>query len=193
VGDKLLHEYTPFSSNFYLTQLPDLSHLIPFCRKLRDEDKNTVQISNRGGYQSPSFIQGDHKELDTLYELIYPFVQSIYELMDVNGTPQDGGRWVNINKKYNYNISHNHPTAYYASVVYIKVPRNSGEFVFERPDMLDDYIRFHKTTDKNTSLWHVPIEPNKLIIFPAYLKHYVEQNLTDDQDDERISIAFNFR
>jgi len=35
-------------------------------------------------------------------------------------------------------------------------------------------------------------EEGKLIIFPGHLNHLVEQNNTEDERDERISISFNF-
>jgi hypothetical protein len=35
-------------------------------------------------------------------------------------------------------------------------------------------------------------EDGLLFIFPGHLNHFVEQNLTNDEDDRRVSIAFNF-
>ena len=193
MADKWLQEYTPFTVKFWATQLPDQSHLIPFCRWIRDNDKTYATVSNRGGWQSQPFNYGDHKELDQVYDIIRPYVDTVYEFMGVKGTPVDGGTWININKKYNFNVTHKHPSAYFSAVLYIKTPKNSGDIVFERPDLLDDYIRLDKITEHNACIWNVGTEPNKLIIFPAYLGHYVDQNLTTEQDDERISIAFNFR
>jgi hypothetical protein len=62
----------------------------------------------------------------------------------------------------------------------------------ERPDALDDFLRVDERTPNSYCTWRIPTDENKLLIFPAYVRHYVEQNLTDEQDDERISIAFNF-
>jgi hypothetical protein len=62
----------------------------------------------------------------------------------------------------------------------------------ERPDPLDDFLRVDERNPNSYCTWSVPTDENKLIIFPAYIRHYVEQNLTEDEDDERISIAFNF-
>jgi hypothetical protein len=32
-----------------------------------------------------------------------------------------------------------------------------------------------------------------VVLFPSYLKHYVEQNLADETDDSRICLAINFK
>jgi hypothetical protein len=187
-----LNEVVPFQTKFYWASLGDLSHLIPIVRKLRDSDKSDVVISNRGGWQSPPYNRGKVAELDPLYDIVYEYVCKAYTEFGINKQPKDGGYWVNINKKYDYNISHNHPTAFFAAVVYLKSPANSGSFVMERPDPLDDFMRVDQRNPNNFCTWSVPTDENKLIIFPAWIRHYVEQNLTEDEDDERISIAFNF-
>jgi uncharacterized protein (TIGR02466 family) len=50
------------------------------------------------------------------------------------------------------------------------------------PDHISTYNRF--TSDR---YWYDP-EPGKLLIFPAWITHYVHPNISED---ERISIAFN--
>ena len=37
----------------------------------------------------------------------------------------------------------------------------------------------------------VPAE-GQLLLFPGHLSHYVEQNNTEESDDRRISLSFNF-
>jgi uncharacterized protein (TIGR02466 family) len=188
----LLNEVIPFQTKFYWANLPDQSHLIPFVRNLRDCDVSDVVISNRGGWQSPPYNRGQISEFDPLFDLVYEHVSEAYEQFGIKKKPKDGGFWVNINKKYDYNISHNHPSAFFAAVVYLKSPNKSGDFVMERPDALDDFLRVDERTPNSYCTWRIPTDENKLLIFPAYVRHYVEQNLTDEQDDERISIAFNF-
>lgn len=79
-------------------------------------------------------------------------------------------------------------------MLYLRTPKNCGNLNFLRPDDAHSWIP-HKTcdVDGNWDTYHINAEPNRLIIFPSYLMHYVEQNLTDDSDDERISMALNFR
>ena len=37
--------------------------------------------------------------------------------------------------------------------------------------------------------WGIPPEENKILLFPSWLPHYVDDNLSDE---DRISISFNF-
>jgi uncharacterized protein (TIGR02466 family) len=41
----------------------------------------------------------------------------------------------------------------------------------------------------NSSIWKIEPEENICILFPSYLKHYVEPNLNKK---ERVSISFNY-
>ena len=41
--------------------------------------------------------------------------------------------WININGPGNYNHSHNHPGCDLSGVLWLKVPENSGNIVFESP------------------------------------------------------------
>jgi hypothetical protein len=58
---------------------------------------------------------------------------------------------------------------------------------------LRDTIKIDSITEYNYGTYWVPPTVGTLYIFPAYLKHFVTQNLADEKDDARISIAFNFR
>ena len=110
--------------------------------------------------------------------------------------------WYNVNRKYNYNTSHIHPSSYVSGVYYTKVPSNSGKIVFERSKSEEDRLHFQQNrilagtinpnnNRVNTEHWFTPQE-GMLILFPGHLSHAVEQNLTNDKDDARVSLSFNF-
>jgi uncharacterized protein (TIGR02466 family) len=64
--------------------------------------------------------------------------------------------------------------------------------VFKHPAIAQQYALQEETlstfTEYNASIWSILPEAGKLIIFPAWLEHYVEPNTSTE---ERISIAFN--
>jgi hypothetical protein len=90
-----------------------------------------------------------------------------------------------------------------SGVIYLKVPKNSGRIAFTRANSDADRMDFittyqYETSDMcpnnpniNVVNWVEPQE-NLLVIFPGHLEHYVEQNLTTDDDDSRISLSFNY-
>jgi uncharacterized protein (TIGR02466 family) len=118
----------------------------------------------------------------------------IYNMYGIESPPGLSNYWFNINNKFNHNAVHNHPFSYFSVCLYLKVPKNSGDIVFNRPDILENTIPVKRGNfNENTwSLYSIPPYPKMLLIFPAYLNHSVESNLTEDADSERISISFNF-
>jgi uncharacterized protein (TIGR02466 family) len=182
----------------------DKKNLVNEILKLETTADSNLR-SNAGGYQSTSF---DIKAADNPYasELFKDTVMPILnEVATSWGFPvaKNLSYWYNVNRKYNYNHSHYHPQAILSGVLYLKVPTNSGKITFTRAsseaDRLDFLTAWHYETNQlvldnpNTNVLHSKEpEENLLIIFPGHLEHYVEQNLTEDLDDSRISVSFNY-
>lgn len=98
--------------------------------------------------------------------------------------------WANVNGTNSYNRSHQHPDSFISGVYYLKVPKNSGNIVFEDPRnpwciLQGSYTELDKFSA--TEVEYEPISGN-LILFPSYLPHRVEMN---QSRDDRISISFN--
>jgi uncharacterized protein (TIGR02466 family) len=101
--------------------------------------------------------------------------------------------WGNINPKYGFNTTHSHPSCLWSGVYYLQVPENCGNIYFVDPIK----PRIHYGAQYNnenselasTSIFYKP-QVSKLIIFPAYLEHFVRPNLSDT---DRISLSFNIR
>ena len=189
---KELVELVPFSNSVYITELNDYTYCIPEIINLMKTTPSSV-ISNMGGWQSPSYNYDSHEFIKSLCDEVREYVLSIYNSMHVTGNAELCNYWINVNTKYNYNISHRHGGSYYSAVVYLKTPKNCGRLIFQRPDDAHSWIEYSEYVDGNWGSYWVDPLPNRLIIFPSYIPHYVEQNLTEDLDDSRISVAFNFR
>jgi hypothetical protein len=100
--------------------------------------------------------------------------------------------WYNVNHPNSYNHLHNHVGSVLSGVFYIKVPENSGNINFVRTESevndISKFIDVNKTNPyTNCRYWSKAVE-GKLIMFPSYLSHYVEQNTSTD---DRISLSFN--
>lgn len=172
---------------------------------LLEAKASSVELSNAGGYQSPHY---DNRNYDNIYakelldEQILPTLHSVADLWALPRV-KNLSYWYNINRKFNYNHQHYHPGAVLSGVFYLAVPTNSGNIVFMRShsesDRMDHLTRYQLETrnyfpdniNTNTMNKQTPKE-NLLFIFPSHLEHYVEQNNTDDIDDKRISISFNY-
>ena len=153
--------------------------------------------SNSGGWQSPFFQFYDSPTIQKLFDdkislsafgLIGYHIKHSTNLNSVE-------YWYNVNTPNSYNMPHTHPNCLMSGVFYIKVPENSGNIVFTRPEIESlELSHFNNGTNitnpyTNTS-YSIKPQKGKLILFPSYLSHYVEQNKSNE---DRISISFNFR
>lgn len=102
--------------------------------------------------------------------------------------------WININLNEKICFPHNHPNRLFSAVYYVKAEDNCGDLIFMNPNKLvcqnisDDCITDYNFY--NATHWRVRPEKNLLIIFPSWLEHYVDKNMSGT---DRISIAFNSR
>jgi len=189
-----LNEIVPFKTSIFSTVIDaNTTEIISNIRTLKENlDSDGKRISNTGGWQSKSVGWETHIWMrDFIDKNIVPYVIQVYQHMSIAGQMSTFSYWFNINKKFNYNIAHAHGGSYLSGVFYFKVPKNSGDIFFMRPDNIALFIPFKDFNPLNGSSYAHKPKPNELIIFPSHLYHSVDQNLSDEDDDERISMAFN--
>jgi uncharacterized protein (TIGR02466 family) len=102
--------------------------------------------------------------------------------------------WININNRGGFNRLHNHGGSLFSCVYYVKGGEKKGDLMFTTPIEAHDYtITDHFVGNRNAfsaSGMSIPPVTGQLLIFPAWLMHYVMPNETDE---DRISIALNSR
>jgi len=181
-----------FNSVFNTIMQSDYSEQLDEVLKLREENPGHV-VSNRGGWQSLDYNYNSHEWMIPMLDDLGGLVAPIYKAYGINKPVGVMNYWFNVNGKHNYNEVHNHPGMIMSGVFYWKVPKNSGNLDLLRPDKLVDYLHTDFITDYNVGRYtYVPVE-KLFLVFPSYIDHSVGQNLTEDEDDLRISLAINFR
>ena len=100
--------------------------------------------------------------------------------------------WVNINPKYSFHPEHIHGYSLLSGVFYVSATADSGGLMLKDPRevRLMALPPCSKKTRDNADVVTLPPHEGKALIFPAWLTHSVEQNMTDR---DRVSIAYNFR
>lgn len=188
-----LEEITPFFTKIHILKLNnfDADKIIRHVHNVKTLDSG-VTISNVGGWQS-SPIFSPSEDMTSIVEEIHSVLIKIYLSMGIKTEPKLIGYWMNINNKHSINKSHCHGGSYYSAVLYVRAPENCGNIVFDRDDTLPHYLYDVNLTENNYKDYWIKPTAGEVIIFPAWLNHYVEPNLTEDKDDRRISIAFNYR
>ena len=151
--------------------------------------KDTVTKSNYGGWQSDTF-ETVHKNFKDLFKKISSNVKEVEKKLSLLKELRLNNLWYNVNDLGSFNRPHEHGGAVVSGVYYVSIPKNSGSIVFLNTN-LDLYYKHNiKNYNKyNSSTWKIEPEENKCILFPSYLVHYVEPNLSNK---ERISISFNY-
>jgi uncharacterized protein (TIGR02466 family) len=158
------------------------------------------QLKSQDGGMTASNVLGWHSR-GNLFEVpaVHPFRElvtaAIAECANALGYNQVPIRpancWANVNPKYASNKIHDHANCLFSGVYYLKAPENCGNLMFYDPR---EARTFYKpavkefTTYTADAVAHAAQE-GVLLIFPSWLKHGVEPNLSDT---DRISISFNY-
>ena len=151
-----------------------------------------VEKTNMGGWHSTTDM-ASKPEYESLVKELIIMQQEIYKEELIERQPRLGNMWANINPKNAYNDWHVHPNCLFSGVYYSKANPNSGPLKISDPrsgTQLVMPVRQNKKLPHD--LWRevrVPPITGRIIMFPAWLWHKVEPNLSDDI---RISVSFNF-
>jgi uncharacterized protein (TIGR02466 family) len=174
----------------------DLDLLEKYSFELEGITKGVI-LSNIGGWQS-EIIRVEDFKYKPLIDAISKKIDDMSIHLHLNKKLVLEDIWININRNVDFNRSHRHPGALVSGVFYVKVSPNSGIIRFKNPhastqEMYYKYSNVDKVIDysnaANSLDFHIRPYNNLLIMFPGWLDHEVESNLSPD--DIRISIAFN--
>jgi uncharacterized protein (TIGR02466 family) len=195
----VINEITPFTTSIYQANLPIDTTVVNNILTLQQDPTNYKLASNQGGWHSKVYSSNDLDNdvsigfiKDSITQLL-PIAQVIYNSLGINKPVKIDGFWFMVNDKNSYNKLHNHPGSWLSGVLYLKTPRNSGRINFERPDLMYDYLDIDQVTDKSVPEYFWNPKVGDFLLFPSYLKHYVDQNLSTDNDSCRMCLAINFK
>lgn len=182
-----------FTKSIFKINLENLNYKKYVIEVLINFKKNNYSrvVSNVNGFQT-IFIEDEKfqkQSLDFFKEPILNFIKSLNPLC--NFFIELNGIWINENFKGSSNFKHLHPQSSFSGVYYIKVPKNSGNIIFYRDEIIYEYLENYKifnSSEFNISE-KIKIKEHDLILFPSFLNHSVEKNINEDS---RISVAFNF-
>jgi len=161
---------------------------------LKKKNENGQKKSNQGGWHSPFFDQKNDGTPKKFTDIAQGFLKKIF--IDEMGWEYNPDKvkitvmWSIVNKKGSFNIQHNHPNAYLSAVYYVNVPENSGNIKFFDPREQKNirYPKIKNYTDASAVIAEITPKEGDLLIFPAYLYHSVDENLSEL---DRIIVSFN--
>ena len=183
-----------FTNFFTVCEINDTNNqeIIDYILQLKKNNKSQM-YSNVGGWQN-NIVNLNNLHIKKLVETT---LEKTNSLKDELGFKKEkkvilNNMWVNVNEKNNFNLSHDHPISFFSAVYYVKVPKNSGRIVFENVNPLHAWCVNNNSVEHfnhfTSNVWKLTPKEGDLVIFPSWLKHYVEAN---ESDETRISISFN--
>ena len=162
----------------------------------RSLNESSRKLTNVGGWQSSDDLTEDGQFTDLVtyvaqnFNSVYKHNNYIEKLRVVIDN-----MWANVNNHKDFNMAHLHPNSDWSFTYYVKVTEDSGDIVFCDPrlrrimNVQDDIIQDYNNKSQHSTYSVSPLN-GRLIIFPSYLEHFVEPNLTQET---RISISGNIR
>jgi uncharacterized protein (TIGR02466 family) len=195
-----------FPTPIYYTDLSEAeainARIKPLIRAWQEEDPQGEFRTNEprvGGWHSRPDIHL-RREYDCLTREIFELVHGVYTNLgyDPDYEPVCDAMWANINPRYASNRQHTHPHALWSGVYYVQTPPNCGLLYFTDPrpqtQVLTPYYDLERRSPATWLEVHYQPIAGRLIVFPAWLPHAVQPNLTEEEGPaaDRISISFNF-
>ena len=170
------------------------NQLSKYIYELRENDKEGLKRSNKGGWHSQNFLLTDINSIQykfgvKLHEYIINTFQNFGWKVE-NKNIRISEMWAIINKKDDFNVLHTHPNCYLSSAYYVKAGKNCGKFEIENPNIAKrhSFPEIALRNELNLEVASIDVTEGDLLLFPSYLPHKVGKN---ESDEDRIVISFN--
>ncbi len=163
---------------------------------IRDMEKTNRNLTT--DYRDNNLLNQDRPGANWLREEVNGSVIQYLQTIGI-GYPVDWQihAWANVNRMGDYHDLHNHPHCYLSGTYYVKVPTENE--AGGRRDLRPNRITFYDprpgvnmVSIKNDPYidpeFTVMPEPGLLMLWPAFLNHFVHPNLSKET---RVSISFN--
>ena len=185
-----------FSTPIWTSKIDDYEkinkEMFNYIIELQKKDPQGIVKSNFKGWHS--------KDFDIKQEQPKSFIAAIKKNINIalNDMGWDLNKqsvkiksvWAIINTKEAWNQKHHHSNSDLSAAYYVSAHDNCGDIVFydPRPAPVHNHPVSKSPNNLNATVNSVKPEPGMLVLFPSYLEHSVNPNLSDKK---RIVISFN--
>jgi len=156
------------------------------------KDQKGITKSNVKGWHSNNFDLKEDEPKDFI-NFISPSIEKVMEDMNWekdNQSVKITNMWAIINTGGSKNSRHQHGNSSISGAYYVRAPKKCGDIVFydPRPAAVFSYPTSLSSNFLNAQVNGISPKEGGLILFPSYVDHSVNENLSDN---ERIVISFN--
>ena len=169
-----------------LHEAMDAKILAALARMRRD----APQLASGQGWQSDQTLHEleEFRDLiscvDKAAKSVLRFLRIGYDAVEITGC------WATVLGKGAAHRAHGHPNNFLSGVYYVRTHAGADTISFHDPRNQTGIIKppVVELTGENTDLVVVSVKNGTLLIFPSYLQHSVDTNMSEE---ERMSISFN--
>lgn len=166
--------------------------LLIYITMLREKDPKGVIKSNFIGWHSHDFDLNDNAPKKFI-QIIKDNINKTLNDMNWDLDKQEikiTNMWAIINAGGAFNQKHHHGNSDISAAYYVKAPEKCGDIVFydPRPAPVFKHPIAKSPNILNASINSIKPEDGLLVLFPSYLEHSVNPNLSNSK---RIVISFN--
>ena len=163
-----------------------------FIKNMQIKDQSGIKKSNNKGWHSKDFDL-QMNEPKEFINTISPFIEKVMTDMNWDKDKQSvkiSNMWTIINTGGSTNSRHQHGNSTISGAYYVRAPKNCGDIVFydPRPAPVFYYPTAVSSNLLNAQVNGITPKEGALILFPSYVDHSVNENLSNE---ERIVISFN--
>ena len=190
-----------FPTPVYWYDLPNANqfneNLLKHIEEWKEKDKG-IKNTNQGGWHSTTDMHLK-KEYEPLVKELNKFQKEICTTECYSSPTLLSNMWANINYPGCSNKKHLHPNSNWSGVYYVKTPENCGTLNIEAPRIgyamtVPQQFSSDKLSQRlQRNIAYIPVA-GRLMMFPAFLSHYVDVNQSKEEGKNgwRISVSFNF-
>ena len=142
------------------------------------------------GWQSPHGLH-ELEEFQDLVACVRRAVKSVLRFLRIGYDAFEmTGCWANVLAKGAAHRAHSHPNNFLSGAYYVRTHAGADTINFHDPRSQAAIIRppVEQLTAENTDQVVLRVKNGTLLLFPAYLQHSVDPNMSEE---ERCSISFN--
>ena len=163
-----------------------------YIYNLQERDPEGIIKSNLKGWHSKNFDMKNDEPKNFIEAIKKNINETINDMgWDLNNQVVTlSNMWAIINKKGAMNQKHHHSNSDLSAAYYVTAKDGCGDIIFydPRPGKVYKHPLSNTPNLLNANNNGVSPEPGMLVLFPSYLEHSVNPNMSDH---ERIVISFN--
>ena len=128
------------------------------------------------------------KNFDFFFAVLSPIVSEFFHQLNYHGNWYYTNAWCNVYPKNAYVPCHDHRGVHWSGVYYAQADTNCGELLVTDPKEYALSNEPENTMFRGNRITSFDPVPGKILVFPGYLKHETDPNLSDRN---RKIISFN--